>query len=43
LAGMEIELSEMIGRKADLRTALELSKYFRERVLAEAVAQYVKD
>ena len=42
LAGMEIELSEMIGRKADLRTAPELSKYFRNRVLAKSVVQYVQ-
>lgn len=40
LAGMEQELSEMVGRKADLRTAKELSRYFREAVLAEAVVQY---
>lgn len=43
LAGMEIELSEMIGWKADLRTAQELSKYFRDEVKAEAVVQYVKN
>jgi len=42
LAGMEIELSNLIGRKADLRTAGDLSRYFREKVLAEAVVQYVK-
>ncbi|MDJ1178064.1 nucleotidyltransferase family protein [Roseofilum sp. BLCC_M91] len=42
LAGMEIELSNLIGRKADLRTAGDLSRYFREEVLAEAVVQYVK-
>jgi predicted nucleotidyltransferase len=37
---MEIELSEMIGRKADLRTPQELSPYFRDDVLREAVLQY---
>jgi uncharacterized protein len=42
IAGMEIELSEMIGRKADLRTAAELSRYFRDEVLREAEAQYVE-
>jgi len=42
LAGMEIELSNLIGRKADLRTAGDLSRYFREEVIAEAVVQYVK-
>jgi predicted nucleotidyltransferase len=40
LAGMEIELTEIIGRKADLRTPQELSPYFREEVLREAVLQY---
>jgi predicted nucleotidyltransferase len=40
IAGMEIELSEMIGRKADLRTAGDLSRYFREKVVEEAALQY---
>jgi predicted nucleotidyltransferase len=40
IAGMEIELSEMIGRKADLRTAGDLSRYFREKVVREAALQY---
>ncbi|HBL10150.1 MAG TPA: nucleotidyltransferase [Cyanobacteria bacterium UBA11162] len=43
LAGMEIELSEIVGRKADLRTAAELSPYFRQEVLDSAVVQYDKD
>jgi hypothetical protein len=30
------------GRKIDLRTPNELSIYFRDRVMAEAVVQYVK-
>ena len=38
---MEIELSEILGRKVDLNTAGFLSKYFRDRVLAEAEVQYV--
>ena len=42
LAGMELELSHTIGRKADLRTIADLSRYFREEVLTEAVVQYVK-
>jgi len=41
MAGIEIELSEILGRKADLRTAAELSRHFREDVLREAQAQYV--
>lgn len=43
LTGMEIELSEMINRKADLRTSKELSHYFRQQVLQEEVMQYVKN
>jgi uncharacterized protein len=43
LAGMESELSEMIGRKADLRTAGELSHYFRQEVIETAVVQYDQD
>ena len=42
LARMERELSEILGgRKVDLRTPRELSRYFRDRVLAEAAVQYV--
>lgn len=40
LAGMELELSELIGRKADLRTAEDLSRYFRDEVQREAELQY---
>jgi predicted nucleotidyltransferase len=40
LARMEIELSEMLGRKADLRTPADLSRYFRDEVLADAEVQY---
>ena len=40
LAGMEIELSEMLGRKVDLNTAGFLSRHYRGRVLAEAEVQY---
>lgn len=36
IAGMEAELSDMIGRTVDLRTPLELSRYFREEVVREA-------
>lgn len=43
LAGIEIELSEIVGRKADLRTAADLSAYFRQEVLDSAVIQYDKD
>lgn len=40
MAGMEIELTRIIGRKVDLRTAGELSRYFRDKVVAEAEVQY---
>jgi len=41
LAGMELELSDLLGgRKVDLRTPSELSRYFRDEVLAEAEVQY---
>lgn len=40
LAAMERELSEMLGRKVDLRTAAELSSYFREEVVRSAEVQY---
>jgi hypothetical protein len=40
LAGIEIELSELLGRKADLNTPGFLSRYYRDRVLAEAQVQY---
>lgn len=42
LAGMELELSEILGRKADLRTPAELSRYFRDQVVAAAEVQYVQ-
>jgi uncharacterized protein len=40
LAGMEIELSEKLGRKVDLRTAEDLSRYFRAEVISSALPQY---
>jgi uncharacterized protein len=43
LAGMEIELSGLLGgQKVDLRTPNELSRYFRDEVLAEAEVQYAQ-
>ena len=38
--GMEIELSELLGRKVDLNTLGFLSEYFRDRVLNEAEVLY---
>lgn len=43
MAQQEIELSELIGRKVDLRTPNELSLYFRQQVLDEAVTLYERD
>jgi hypothetical protein len=40
IAGMEIELSEMLGKKVDLRTAGDLSCYFRDEVVRMAEVQY---
>ncbi|MEI6610831.1 MAG: nucleotidyltransferase domain-containing protein [Deltaproteobacteria bacterium] len=40
LAGMEIELSDKIGRKVDLRTPRDLSRYFRAEVVRQAEVQY---
>lgn len=40
LTGMELELSELIQRKADLRTPQDLSRYFRDDVLQNAIVQY---
>ena len=38
---MQDELSEIIGRRVDLSTPKELSKYFRDEVLSEAEELYV--
>jgi uncharacterized protein len=38
--GMEVELSEMIGRKVDLNTPGFLSRYFRDEVKAGALPIY---
>jgi predicted nucleotidyltransferase len=40
LAGLELELSELLGRKADVRTAEDLSRYFRDEVVARAQLLY---
>ena len=40
LAGMEIELSDLLGRKADMRTPADLSSYFRQDVINMAQVQY---
>lgn len=40
MARLERELSYLLGRKVDLRTPEDLSRYFREDVLKEAEIQY---
>ena len=40
MAAMQIELSEILGRSADLRTPGDLSRYFRDKVVASAEVQY---
>lgn len=41
LVRLEDDLTEIIGRKVDLRTQAELSRYFRQRVVESAEVQYV--
>jgi hypothetical protein len=41
MAGIEIELSELLGKKVDLRTAGDLSRYFRDEVVRSAEPQFV--
>ena len=44
IALMEKELSAIFnGRKVDLRTPEDLSRYFRQSVLAEAEVQYAQE
>jgi len=40
IARMERELSEIMGRRVDLRTPKDLSRHFRQQVLDEAEVQY---
>lgn len=43
IARMERELSALLGgRKVDLRTPEDMSRYFRQRVIEEAQVQYVQ-
>ena len=42
MAEIELELSTLLeGRRVDLRTKEDLSRYFRDRVVREAQYQYV--
>jgi hypothetical protein len=40
LAGMEIELTRLLGRKAEMHTAKGLNPHFRDAVLEQAEVQY---
>ena len=40
VARMERELSELLGKKVDLRTPAELSRYFKNDVVKEAEVKY---
>jgi predicted nucleotidyltransferase len=42
VAQMEIELGTLLGRKVDLRTAEDLSIYFRDQVRSQAVVQFAR-
>jgi len=42
MARIENELSEMLGRKVDLRTPNDLSRYFRHEVLENAEVEYAE-
>lgn len=40
LMAMQLEFSDIIGREADFRLPGDLSRYFRDRVVAEAEVLY---
>lgn len=40
VAAMEEELTEILGRKADMRTPQDLSRHFRDEVVRNALVQY---
>lgn len=43
IAAMELELADLLGgRKVDLRTPQDLSRYFRDEVVRTAEVQYVR-
>lgn len=43
LAGLEIELSKIVGRNVDIRTPADLSRYFRKEVIEQAEVRYVTE
>jgi len=43
LADIEVELSRLLGgRKIDIRTPMDLSRYFREEVVRDALVLYAE-
>ena len=42
LSALQLELSGLLGRTVDLRTPPELSRYFRDEVMATAAVQYAQ-
>ncbi len=42
MAHMESELSDLMGRKVDLRTPQDLSRYFRQKILENAEVRYAE-
>lgn len=40
MAAMELELSDIVGRKVELRTARDLSKHFHDEVVRTAEVRY---
>src|SRR5450432_3881676 len=40
MAGHEIELTRLMSRKVDLRTPQDLSRFFRQQVVEQAVSIY---
>ncbi len=43
MAGLELGLSAILGRKVDLRTPADLSRYFRDEIVQTCEIQYVKE
>ena len=43
MAGQEISLSEIVGKRVDLRTTQDLSRYFRQEVVDSAMLIYEKE
>jgi predicted nucleotidyltransferase len=42
MVSLEEELAGILGRKVDLRTSKELSRYFRQETIESAEVQYVQ-